>query len=590
MTAFAPATRLGQRLVAVIAFAAVSVVIGASWAGERVTEFVSDIRIDRDGGVGVTETIAMVAEAGVVDYGIVRVLPASRRMRAGNAARAGYEIIAVSRDGAPEPYRVVPSRDGVGIVIGDEETPLAPGPHVYVVSYRARRLLGYFADYDAFDWDIVGTAWPYPIDRLAVTIALPGGTQAIEVETAKTVTVGHEPGMIDFSAETPLAPGQGFVIRVTWPKGYVAAPRGVDAVVDALGDRTSLVAALAGLIAVAGFLLVARHRLRRQAGTARASPTLAAPEGLSPSALRYLHVMGIDDTAFIAALVDMAVKGYLVIDEDRRGAVALRRGGADDAALAADEALIAAKLFADGDRIGLIRRDRRTIDAAFTALKTHLASTYGDAYFRRAALAITITLTLALLSLAGIALGAGYPANSAFSLLWLSLWTLATLALARRASKAWKRRRALGATLLAVAMILATWFGFAMASIDVAPMAVGLLMLTVIIAGAMIPGLKAPTTDKRALFARIRAYRDHLRGAAAASGVAESLLPDAIALGVDPGGRGRPGAWRWFSSQRSGQDEALDIAAFLGRHLSRVLGAPAPRGSTRPGGGGDGRD
>ena len=74
-------------------------------------------------------------------------------------------------------------------------------------------------------------------------------------------------------------------------------------------------------------------------------PLFAPPENFSPAAVRFVARMGFDQKAFAAAVVNMAVKGYLSITENSDGDFTLSLDGADRAALSFGERRLADKLF-----------------------------------------------------------------------------------------------------------------------------------------------------------------------------------------------------------------------------------------------------
>src|SRR2546427_2178066 len=100
-----------------------------------------------------------------------------------------------------------------------------------------------------------------------------------------------------------------------------------------------------------------------------------------PSAIRYLVKTGFDDRGFASAVIDMAVKGYLTIKEEGRTYV-LERTGADTKALAADEKIVANKLFgSDGKRVELTQSNQRSIKGAVDALSASLKASEEKVYF-----------------------------------------------------------------------------------------------------------------------------------------------------------------------------------------------------------------
>src|SRR2546422_7236748 len=77
----------------------------------------------------------------------------------------------------------------------------------------------------------------------------------------------------------------------------------------------------------------------------------------------------------------MAVKGYLAI-KDEGGTYVLERTGADTKPLAADEKLVASKLFgSDGKRIELKQTSHMSIKGAVDALSASLKASEEKVYF-----------------------------------------------------------------------------------------------------------------------------------------------------------------------------------------------------------------
>jgi uncharacterized protein (TIGR04222 family) len=81
--------------------------------------------------------------------------------------------------------------------------------------------------------------------------------------------------------------------------------------------------------------------------------------------------MGYDQKAFSAALINLAVKGYVDIAEDD-GNYSLQKSGTGTATLAPGEAALMHALFSDGDLIELDNANHATVQAAMQAHKTSL--------------------------------------------------------------------------------------------------------------------------------------------------------------------------------------------------------------------------
>ncbi|GMV60541.1 MAG: hypothetical protein AMXMBFR72_36280, partial [Betaproteobacteria bacterium] len=110
---------------------------------EKIVDFAADISIARDGALAVTETIVVRAEGASIKRGILRDFPTAYTDRAGNAVRVPFDVVAVRRNGAPEPYALEALSNGVRIRIGRADVLLDRGEHRYEIEYRTARQLGF---------------------------------------------------------------------------------------------------------------------------------------------------------------------------------------------------------------------------------------------------------------------------------------------------------------------------------------------------------------------------------------------------------------------------------------------------------------
>jgi len=169
-------------------------------------------------------------------------------------------------------------------------------------------------------------------------------------------------------------------------------------------------------------------------------PLYEPPPGFSPSAMRYLVRLGYDDKAFTAAVLDMAVKGYLKIDEGS-GLYTLSRTQADGRALTPEEKAAADKLF-DGGRnsINLQNENHAAISSAMAALKARLKVTEQKIYFVTngrfmiPAIAFSVVMLLGIVS----AEGQGKMALAGFMSLWLSGWSIGVFGMLHNVAHLWK--------------------------------------------------------------------------------------------------------------------------------------------------------
>ena len=121
---------------------------GPAQAVERILRFVSDVEVQRNGDLDVTETIRVQAEGNQIRRGILRDFPTTYARPDGGRVVVGFDVQSVTRDGADEPWTTEALANGVRVRIGRAEVNLSTGEHEYVIRYRTTRQIGYFADYD----------------------------------------------------------------------------------------------------------------------------------------------------------------------------------------------------------------------------------------------------------------------------------------------------------------------------------------------------------------------------------------------------------------------------------------------------------
>ncbi len=324
----APRLRTGAVAALLAVFAFCLSVPHTSRAEERILSHHSDITIQRDAAVVVTETIRVRAEGLQIRRGITRDFPTRYRDRHGNRVRVDFEVLDVQRDGQDEPWRQESVSNGIRLYIGSVNRFLEPGVYEYRIRYRTNRQLGFFEEFDELYWNVTGTGSTFPTDAVSARVTLPEavdparlqiatytGAQGEERSMAEAV-VENDGAAVGFRTTAGLGPREGLTIAVGWPKGIVTAPSGTQKARWFLRDNAgALVLALAAL-ALLGWYGWAWNRVGRDPEKGVIIPRYRPPEGLSPAACRYVRDMGFRRQAFTAAVVSLGVKGHLGIEEE----------------------------------------------------------------------------------------------------------------------------------------------------------------------------------------------------------------------------------------------------------------------------------
>jgi uncharacterized membrane protein YgcG len=509
---------------------ALSAPAAAAYGGsERIRDFNSFIVVHPDATMMVTETITVNATGREIRRGIIREFPTTYKDRFGNTIKVGFDVKEVLKNGRPEPYHLESVRNGEKIYIGQKDIFLRPGIYTYTIKYNTDRQIGYFKDFDELYWNVTGNGWTFPIDQAEAVVVLPKGAEILKhaAYTGPTGARGQDfrvsydhAGNIVFTTTRGLAPREGLTIAVSWPKGVVAQPSGKDKVGWFLRDNLSNFAAVFGLLGTFAYFLVVWFRVGRDPARGNIIPLFTPPQGFSPAATRYLMRMGYDQKTFAAAVVDMAVKGYLNIEEDD-DEYTLHRISRDRSNLDNGESLLGTSLFQNNDDLVMKNTNHRVINEARDALKRSLDKEINNIYFHTNRSSFFLGVGLTVLTLAAVVLTAADP-TAIFSLIWLSGWSLACVFLAAMVYRNWqgassghhlhfgKIFTALASTLFALPFFAGEVFGLGLFGLSISIPAALAFALLVFINALFYYLLKAPTLAGRQVMDQVEGFKMYL--------------------------------------------------------------------------------
>lgn len=108
-------------------------------AAEYIESYHSDIEIQPNDDLLVTETIRVHAEGKAIKRGIYRDFPTRYRDSEGKNHNVGLEILSVKRGNRSEPIRTEGRSNGTRVYIGDSDVYLLKGFYDYQIRYRSTR-------------------------------------------------------------------------------------------------------------------------------------------------------------------------------------------------------------------------------------------------------------------------------------------------------------------------------------------------------------------------------------------------------------------------------------------------------------------
>lgn len=610
----------------------------AQFDSERITDYRSDITVARNGVLNVTETISVIAAGDRIRHGIYRDFPTTYTDSYGRKVRVRFDVQQVTLDGHDEPFEVEDIDSGRRVKIGDKDTLVSQGPHIYTITYITDRQVGFFKNYDELYWNVTGNFWIFPIDHAEATVHLPANAQIMQnalytgdvhSRASNARVTSQKANTIAVETTQPLGPNQGLTLAVGFRKGAVFPPTPGELRADFIRDNAGNIAAAFGVGVLLIYFLATWYEFGRDPRRGTIIPQFAPPQNFSPAAVRFVWRMQYDRKSFAASLIDMAVKGYLKIAEDD-GAYTLTRTsrGEGECGLSSGETAMATRLFGGwGKEIELKQTNHTAISESISALKISLKNEYEKRYFVTNLHWLIGGAAILLLTALAAALLGDSPDGSGFLLVWLGGWSAGTFFLLHRMADSWRGAisgpgsrisnifTALISSAFAVPFVLALVFALFSFGQSVSWISSAALILGGLITYLFYHLLKAPTAAGAKALDQIEGFRMFLNTAEknrlevlnppqVTPEVFEKFLPYAIALdcenqwskkfeaeaaaaGMTPNRSGGYYTPLWYSGGNYGSFGA-GMAAGLGVSLaaSAASAATAPGSSSGSGGGG----
>ena len=303
--------------------------------------------------------------------------------------------------------------------------------------------MGFFDKHDELYWNATGNDWSFPIDKAAVIVTLPQSVPPHQIQAtaytgpADSRNRDYQSGIsadasVTFTTTASLAPGSGITVVVGWPKGYITLPSRSEIFGFWLKDRLTVVIGVTGSALVLLYLLLAWRRVGRDPRGGTIIPRFKPPSGLSPAATRYVLNMGFDNKVFSCALISMAVKQRIRINEEHHGKTIIERDDASNTdQLSFGEKALYQKLLGHSGSLELDNAHHKQIGAARDQLKSRLADEYHGQFFFRNLKWLIPGLSLSVLTVAALAIanpepvmviGIPFVVTSVFIVVAIRIW------------------------------------------------------------------------------------------------------------------------------------------------------------------------
>ena len=286
----------------------------------------SDIVVNRDGTTDITETLRF-AFTGSWN-GVLRDLSLQHFTGQGRRERLRVRFGTITNENG-EPYRheveSVEDRSDVRRlriwVPGAQDT-----ERTVVIRYRLENAVRFFyaddepGELDELYWNVTGNDWEIPIEQVRARVALPPGVTAKQTagytgvagSTATDVDISSENGVYTFTSQRPLGQSEGMTIGVGWAPGAILSRPSA-----AAHQRAETIRWWPLAVPFVVLFMSLRAWLRRGRDPKEQSIAVAyePPAELSPAEVGTLVDHQAQMRDITSTLVDLAVRGYLLIEE-----------------------------------------------------------------------------------------------------------------------------------------------------------------------------------------------------------------------------------------------------------------------------------
>lgn len=290
-----------------------------SYAKEQINSFDVDISILKDGSLRVEENIEY-QFIDVYRHGIYRKIPYKYK-KGKNNYNLRVDVGSVTDfSGNEYPTKVSKTDDYINIKIGDP-TKKITGTHGYRIEYFVNRAILFLDDHDELYWNVTGTEWRIPIENASAKVHHNNvSSEDIKAKcftgfygsTGENCSYSISQNSIDFRTDKALWSRGGLTIVTGFSKGVISEPSELKKMIWFLSDNS-----IYGLpfLTLFGLVFLWKKSGRDPGNDKPVAVRYEPPEGITPAEAGALYDERADMIDLTSTVVDLAVRGYLRIEE-----------------------------------------------------------------------------------------------------------------------------------------------------------------------------------------------------------------------------------------------------------------------------------
>ncbi len=281
-----------------------------------VERFHSDIAVLTSGVIQVRETIRFRFDGAW--NGVFRTIPIRYNGPGGFDYKLEVDLVSATLDDGTEP-RVESDRQGRSlrwkIWVPDAQDTI----RTVTLEYRVPNGLRFFEEHDELYWNVTGHEWDVEVGPATATVQLPQAVTGVRSTSfigpwgsdAEGGSAQQTGALLEFSSDEPLGWRNGMTVVIGWDPGVVDRPTLLDLIVDFIHANFLILLPLGSWWGM--------HRLWLARGkdpeSRPVTPQYTPPAGIGAAEAGTLIDHSPDIHDITASIVDLAVRGYLVIEE-----------------------------------------------------------------------------------------------------------------------------------------------------------------------------------------------------------------------------------------------------------------------------------
>ena len=284
----------------------------------RIADFKDTVSISSDGSALISEKITLVFVGQW--HGIHRTIPIEYPGPHGTNYTLFVDVKSVTgEDGAKLKYDSSKSGDFRDLKIyipGAEDA-----TRVVNIDYTVRNSIRSFEDHDEFYWNVTGNDWPVPIDHASAFVTFPDGAAGGLRAQAFTGLYGSAEGGATsevkgadaiFETTNPLSMREGMTVDIFIPKGVLKETSGLTRFFWFIGSNPIIFLPFLTFAVMFGLW----HTVGKDPDPGvSVAPLYEPPKGFTPAEVGTLIDDSTDPRDITSTIVDLAVRGYIKIEE-----------------------------------------------------------------------------------------------------------------------------------------------------------------------------------------------------------------------------------------------------------------------------------